>query len=55
MYLRPGSSIIIMKILGIGVDLVRNARIKSYLTQSYADRFLKKFLHPTELVSFSDI
>jgi phosphopantetheinyl transferase (holo-ACP synthase) len=39
---------IIMKILGVGVDLVKNARIKQYLGQSYADLFLKKFLHASE-------
>lgn len=38
-----------MKILGIGVDLVRNSKIRHFMQQSYAQRFLKKFLHHQEM------
>ncbi len=38
-----------MKILGIGVDLVQNSRIKSVLSKSHARRFLVKVLHGEEL------
>ena len=38
-----------MKILGIGIDLVKNSRMQQYFTRNYSDRFLKKFLHPSEL------
>ncbi|OQS00611.1 hypothetical protein ACHHYP_03247 [Achlya hypogyna] len=40
-----------MAIHGIGVDLVRTARLgKSYA--SYGDRFLKRYLHPKEIAHF---
>jgi len=35
----------LMKILGIGIDLVMNSRIEKIITKSYAERFIKKFLH----------
>jgi phosphopantetheinyl transferase (holo-ACP synthase) len=38
-----------MKILGIGVDLVQNNRIKNVLSKSHARRFLKKVLHSDEI------
>jgi len=38
-----------MKILGIGIDLVMNSRIERIITKNYAERFIKKFLHETEL------
>lgn len=34
-----------MKILGIGVDLVQNNRIKSILAKTSHDIFLQKILH----------
>jgi holo-[acyl-carrier-protein] synthase len=38
-----------MPIIGIGVDLVKNARIHKILTSNYAERFLHKVLHTSEL------
>ena len=38
-----------MKILGVGVDLVSNSKIRGFMHQSYANRFLKKFLHQREM------
>jgi phosphopantetheinyl transferase (holo-ACP synthase) len=35
-----------MKILGIGIDLVKNSKIKNAVNKSHAERFIKKFLHP---------
>ena len=35
-----------MKILGIGIDLVKNSRMKSFVGEKYAIRFVRKFLHP---------
>lgn len=35
-----------MKVLGIGIDLVKNSRIEHVVTKNYAERFIKKFLHP---------
>lgn len=37
--------ILIMKILGVGVDLVQNSRIKTVLSKTHARRFLHKVLH----------
>lgn len=34
-----------MKVLGVGVDLVQNSRIKTVLSKSHAKRFLDKVLH----------
>ena len=44
-----------MKILGMGIDLVKNSRIEETMNKVYFNRFLKKFLHPTELTTFSAI
>jgi holo-[acyl-carrier protein] synthase len=44
-----------MKILGIGVDLVRNSRISHFIHQSYVDRFLEKFLHHHEQLVLMNI
>jgi phosphopantetheinyl transferase (holo-ACP synthase) len=38
-----------MRVLGVGVDLVMNARIEQILTKNYAERFIRKFLHEHEL------
>ena len=35
-----------MKILGIGIDLVKNTRMQNIVMEKYAKRFLSKFLHP---------
>ena len=38
-----------MKILGIGVDMVKVSRIENILSKSYAKRFLTKVLHSKEI------
>ena len=38
-----------MKILGIGVDMVKASRIESILSKKYAKRFLTKVLHTKEI------
>ena len=38
-----------MGIFGIGIDLVKNDRIRKILLSSYAERFLVKVLHRSEL------
>jgi len=38
-----------MNIFGIGVDVVKSARMKRILSSSYAERFLIKVLHPKEI------
>jgi len=38
-----------MKILGVGVDLVEISRIHHILQMNYRRRFLTKVLHPKEL------
>lgn len=47
--------ILIMKIWGIGVDLVQNSRISNVLDKSHARRFLTRVLHPEELSLFDTI
>lgn len=47
--------ILIMKIWGIGVDLVQNSRISNVLDKSHARRFLTRVLHPEELTLFDTI
>ena len=42
-----------MKILGIGVDMVKVSRIEHILSKNYARRFLTKVLH-TEEIEFLD-
>lgn len=44
-----------MRILGIGVDLVMNSRIEQILNKSYAERFIKKFLHEHELKRYLEM
>ena len=44
-----------MKVLGIGVDLVQNSRIKHVLGRSHMRRFLNKVLSPEELAFFDQI
>jgi hypothetical protein len=44
-----------MKILGIGVDLVQNNRIKNILARSSHDLFLQKILHKEELDHFESL
>jgi holo-[acyl-carrier protein] synthase len=44
-----------MKILGIGIDLVKIDRIEKILEKSYKLRFLTKVLHPKELERFQEI
>ena len=41
-----------MRLLGIGIDLVQNSRIEHIIAKNYAERFIKKFLHPQELASY---
>ena len=41
-----------MKILGIGVDMVKISRIQNILTQRYRERFLVKVLHEKEMDHF---
>lgn len=41
-----------MRILGIGVDLVKISRMQKILDRSYKLRFLTKVLHPLELEHF---
>ena len=38
-----------MKILGVGIDMVKNSRMRYYVGEKYAIRFIKKFLHPVEI------
>lgn len=38
-----------MKILGIGIDLVHNSKMKGYIQQSYTDLLISKFLHWEEI------
>jgi len=40
-----------MGIAGIGIDIVRSARI-SRTYQKFGDRFLKRMLHPAEIDRF---
>jgi phosphopantetheinyl transferase (holo-ACP synthase) len=42
-----------MKILGIGVDVVKISRIQAILAKNYHPRFLVKVLHQKELDHFS--
>ena len=35
-----------MKIIGIGVDIIANARIRHIITQNYSSRFLLRVLNP---------
>lgn len=44
-----------MKILGIGIDLVKNSKIQNAVNKNYAERFIKKFLHPKELEKYFSI
>ena len=44
-----------MKVLGVGIDLVKIGRIQKILAQSYKFRFLTKVLHPRELEHFQSI
>jgi hypothetical protein len=49
---RSGRQLIIagymqMRVLGIGIDLVKNSRIEHVITKNHAERFIKKFLHPS--------
>jgi len=44
-----------MKILGIGIDLVKNTRMQNIVMEKYAKRFLSKFLHPQELTFYMNI
>ncbi len=44
-----------MKVLGVGVDLVKISRIQNILSKNYKLRFLTKVLHPQELAYFKDI
>lgn len=44
-----------MKVLGIGIDLVKINRMEKILQQSYKLRFLTKVLHPRELEHFKEI
>ena len=37
------------RIMGIGIDLVTNSNVEKVLEKSYAERFIKKFLHPSEM------
>ena len=39
-----------MRLFGIGIDIVQNKRILGLLTRSNGERFLKKALHPEELL-----
>lgn len=43
-----------MKILGIGIDLVQNSRIRTYIHRNYSERFLRKVLHDHELLYFAN-
>lgn len=43
-----------MSIFGIGVDIVKNARIQKILQSNYAERFLHRVLHPVEIQQIKD-
>lgn len=40
---------IIMKIIGIGIDICKNQRMQKILNSTIKQRFLAKVLHPQEL------
>jgi holo-[acyl-carrier protein] synthase len=44
-----------MRISGIGIDLVKIDRIQEILSKPYKKRFLVKVLHPEELEYFEGI
>ena len=43
-----------MNIFGIGVDIVKNSRIKKILLSNYSERFIQKVLHPNEIQQLKD-
>lgn len=38
-----------MSIFGIGVDIIKNPRIRNILLSNYSERFLNRVLHPKEI------
>jgi len=43
-----------MSIFGIGVDIVKSARMKRILQSSYSERFLHRVLHPKEIIELKN-
>ena len=44
-----------MRPFGLGIDIVQNKRIMGLLARSNGDRFLKKALHPEELLKLESL
>lgn len=44
-----------MKILGIGIDIIKISRMHKILKERYSARFLTRVLHPLELEHYKEI